>query len=75
MAGDPTGGSSQGGEPTLVLTWTEAGGPAAVAPERRGFGSRLIAMGLVGTGRVKTAYEPGGFDATFEAPLHVMTEL
>ncbi len=70
-----SGGSSQGGEPTLVLTWTEAGGPAAVAPERRGFGSRLIAMGLVGTGRVKTAYEPGGFDATFEAPLHVMTEL
>jgi two-component sensor histidine kinase len=32
----------ENGKPTLRLIWTEAGGPAVVAPVQHGFGSRLI---------------------------------
>ncbi len=55
--------------PELVLGWRESGGPAVVAPTRRGFGSRLIRMGLVGTGGVAVAYHPDGFEAVMRAPL------
>ncbi len=58
------------GEAThLALTWREHGGPPAVEPTRKGFGSRLLKMGLVGTGGSVVAYEPRGLVATFRAPL------
>lgn len=60
------------GEEDLVLDWTESGGPPATAPSgrgRRGFGSRLIQMGLTGTGGVDLHYEATGFSATMRAPL------
>lgn len=60
------------GEPTLVLTWTERGGPAAQAPTRRGFGSRLIQMGLTGTGNSKLDYAPEGLRAVFRAPTRLV---
>ncbi len=63
-----------GGEAVLVLTWTETGGPPAVAPHHRGFGSRLIAMGLAGAARAKIDYRAEGLAATFEAPLGIVTE-
>ena len=53
----------------LTLEWTESGGPAAIEPARRGFGSRLITMGLLGTGGVNTRYLLSGLTATFNAPL------
>lgn len=56
-------------EPELTLWWEEAGGPPAAAPSRRGFGSRLIRSGLVGTGGVDLRYEPSGFSAEMRAPL------
>ena len=56
-------------EPDLVLTWRETGGPPVEAPKERGFGSRLIRMGLVGTGGVQLSYQASGFAAEMRAPL------
>jgi PAS domain S-box-containing protein len=53
----------------LVLTWREIGGPAVTAPAQSGLGTRLIDMGIVGTGDVAKHYDPAGFTATFRAPL------
>ena len=58
-----------GDEPAVVLSWRETGGPAAQEPVRKGFGSRLIRMGLVGTGGSELRYVPSGFEAEFTAPL------
>ncbi len=52
----------------LVLIWRETGGPPAVAPQRQGFGSRLLRMGLVGTGGSQVDYGDTGLAATFRAP-------
>lgn len=53
----------------LTLRWRESGGPAVLAPTRKGFGSRLINMGLIGTGGAELRYLPTGFEADFTAPL------
>ena len=56
----------------IVLDWVERGGPEPVAPaqpRRAGFGSRLIRMGLAGSGGVDLRYPPSGFEATMRAPL------
>ncbi|WP_435170032.1 GAF domain-containing protein [Falsirhodobacter sp. 1013] len=57
------------GERDLVVVWQEAGGPEVHPPTRKGFGSRLIQMGLTGTGGVELSYDPSGFVATIRAPL------
>jgi two-component sensor histidine kinase len=57
------------GDPVLILVWREQGGPPAREPDRKGFGSRLIRMGLVGTGGVELRYAPTGLEAEFTAPL------
>ena len=51
-----------------VLGWREVGGPPATAPARKGFGSRLLGLGLVGTGGVHLDYGIAGLAATFSAP-------
>ncbi|MBA8915126.1 GAF domain-containing protein [Methylorubrum thiocyanatum] len=56
----------------VVLDWVERGGPPPVAPaqsRRAGFGSRLIRMGLAGSGGVDLRYPSSGFEATMRAPL------
>lgn len=53
----------------LVLEWVERGGPAPRKPDRQGFGSRLIEMGLSGTGGSAVRYPVSGLEATFRAPL------
>ena len=63
-----------GSEPMLGLAWTETGGPPATAPTGRGFGSRLIAMGIAGAGRAKLDYTPDGLRAAFETPLKLVTD-
>lgn len=59
----------------LVLRWQESGGPPPRAPERRGFGSRLIEMGLTGTGGSVLHYPSTGFEAEFTAPLNQVRQL
>jgi len=51
------------GDGPLVLEWTERGGPPATAPERRGFGSRMIGAIVTGElgGSFEPAYDPAGF--------------
>lgn len=53
----------------LVIRWHESGGPPVTAPERRGFGSKLISIGLVGSGGVSLRYERSGFSADLQASL------
>lgn len=53
----------------FTMTWREHGGPTAVEPSGRGFGSRLIRMGLLGTGGADIRYMPTGLLAEFSAPL------
>ncbi len=62
-------------KPILTLKWEEKGGPPAAEPERRGFGSRLIRMGIAGTGDVEKNFTPSGLVATFRAPLSLVMEL
>lgn len=52
----------------FTLTWMEVNGPAAKAPARRGFGSRLIQMGINGSGLADLDYGSTGLRATFSAP-------
>jgi two-component sensor histidine kinase len=56
-------------DPVLTLSWREHGGPTVAPPGRAGFGSRLLKMGLIGTGGSTLSYEPNGFSATFTASL------
>ena len=51
----------------LVLTWKERGGPAVQKPSRRGFGSRIIDMGLGGP--VVCDFQPEGLTVRVQAPL------
>jgi PAS domain S-box-containing protein len=65
-----TEGSGETAE--MVFDWRERGGPAVREPsasDRKGFGSRLIRMGLVGTGGVDVRYSERGLEASMRAPL------
>jgi PAS domain S-box-containing protein len=55
--------------PELFLEWRERGGPAVAEPSRSGFGSRLMRMGLAGTGGTAFRYPTEGFEAEFTAGL------
>ena len=63
------------GVPTLSMTWAESGGPVVREPTSRGFGSRLIRMGIAGAGHVEKSYHPHGFIATFKAPIALVQEI
>ncbi|QIK78365.1 PAS domain S-box protein [Sphingomonas piscis] len=55
----------------LRFEWRERGGPPVEAPERRGFGSRMIERGLSAElgGTVKIHFEPQGVVCIVDAPL------
>jgi two-component sensor histidine kinase len=55
----------------LILTWTESGGPRVVAPERRGFGSRLIGRSLASElgGSAELAFRHEGLVCVITATL------
>ncbi len=61
-----------GGPQLLDFRWTETGGPPVVAPSRKGFGTRLVGMGLTGTpeGAVDLTYDPAGLACRIVAPLN-----
>ena len=46
----------------LSIRWRETGGPPVTAPMQLGFGSRLIDMGLSGTGYVERRYPASGVE-------------
>jgi two-component sensor histidine kinase len=59
----------------VTLTWTERGGPRAIPPVQKSFGSKLIAMGLGGGGAIHEDYGEAGYSASFQAPLsHLQME-
>ena len=58
--------------PSLTVDWRERGGPPVAAPNRKGFGTRLIERGLsaqVG-GKLSLTYPSEGVACVVEAPLH-----
>jgi two-component sensor histidine kinase len=63
-----------GPEPQLTFFWQESGGPLPKPPERKGFGSKLIQMGLIGTGGVVTSYEAPGFSVEMSASLQQLQQ-
>ena len=64
-----------GTEPMLVLEWREQGGPPATPPAERGFGSKLIGMGLAGARQVTEDYGNEGYSVTFRSRLaHLQQE-
>ncbi|RIY02181.1 PAS domain S-box protein [Aureimonas flava] len=61
---------------SLRFEWRESGGPPVAAPERKGFGSRLIEQSLAAEfgGEVTVSYDPAGLVCTIEADLQVAPE-
>ena len=53
----------------LVFRWVEHGGPPATAPVINGFGTRLIASGLIGSGGVTTTYAEAGLRTELRCPM------
>ena len=63
----------QGDGAILLLDWVETGGPPAETPTTRGFGSRLINLGLAGTGGTTLRYLETGLSAHFRTPMKTIT--
>lgn len=58
-------------ERRLALRWSETGGPACVAPQRKGFGTRFVERAAANdlAGRCVFDYRPEGLLVTIEAAL------
>lgn len=63
-----------GRDARLEVEWRESGGPTVIAPERRGFGSRLLEQGLAAEldGKVKLEFRPGGVRCRMELPMQAL---
>ncbi|RYD50594.1 MAG: PAS domain S-box protein [Sphingomonadales bacterium] len=59
------------GSSRLSMVWEESGGPEVRAPERRGFGTRMIERGLAAelAGSVRIDFRREGVVCTVDAPL------
>ncbi|WP_395331922.1 sensor histidine kinase [Novosphingobium sp. BL-8H] len=53
----------------LTLCWLEAGGPPVSEPDRKGFGTRLVDMGLGSRSTLMRSYETNGFKLEMRTPL------
>lgn len=53
----------------VILDWCESDGPDVTEPSRKGFGSKLIRLGLAGTGGAVVRYDRSGFHGSFDARL------
>lgn len=53
----------------IEMTWCEQGGPPVMEPSRRGFGSKLLRLGLAGTGDSDIRYDPDGVQVVMRADL------
>jgi two-component sensor histidine kinase len=64
--------STAGAAGRLRLDWVERDGPPVAPAKRKGFGSRLLDVGLAGCGgSVEPAFEPDGFKAKIHFPVAV----
>jgi len=61
-----------GSEPELIMEWTEKGGPPVSAPTRKGFGSRIVSLGLAGVRNAEVEYRREGLHARFHAALSML---
>lgn len=61
-------------ERALQLTWQETGGPLVTPPERNGFGTKLLRMGLAGAGGVDVNYAPSGLVVKMQALLTLLQQ-
>ena len=66
--------SNEGDTSTLILEWRERNGPIVKVPTTKGFGSRLIKMGLMGIGASNVYYNEDGLHAVFTAPFQQIQE-
>lgn len=57
----------------LLLAWRETGGPPVSAPTRRGFGSKLLRLGLTGSGDSEICFDRAGITVTMRAALSELT--
>jgi PAS domain S-box-containing protein len=66
-----------GGASRLRLRWLETGGPPVTAPDRRGFGTRMIERALAAElgGSARIEFLPEGISCTVEAPLPAVGDL
>lgn len=64
---------SETGEPELTIRWRERGGPEVVAPERLGFGRRLIERSVTHElgGTIVMNFAPQGLECTIKVSLGV----
>ncbi|RYE96088.1 MAG: GAF domain-containing protein, partial [Oxalobacteraceae bacterium] len=60
--------------PSLIVRWREQGGPPVTPPTRKGFGSKLIRLGLVGTGGTELRYAIDGFEADLRASIEHLAQ-
>jgi len=62
--------SGKDGEPLIVLSWVESGGPPVSEPSRRGFGRFLIERVLAADfgGTVRIEFNAGGVECRLRAP-------
>jgi PAS domain S-box-containing protein len=65
----------ENGDQSLRLRWVERNGPPVREPSRRGFGSRLLEVGLARdlNGEVKVDYDTHGLVCRVEFPLQIAT--
>jgi two-component sensor histidine kinase/PAS domain-containing protein len=62
----------RGEQATFNFSWHETGGPPASEPVEKGFGSKLIKMGLIGSGGAEARYSLDGFSVKMSASLSQM---
>jgi two-component sensor histidine kinase len=67
--------NGEGAEAAVVLKWEESGGPPVAEPQHSGLGTRLISMGLLGSGETRIDYDPAGLRVELTASLHEATTL
>lgn len=58
----------------MILEWVEGNGPVVQEPSTKGFGSRIIRMGLMGIGASNVYYKREGLHAIFTAPFKQIQE-
>lgn len=63
--------ASVGGKASIEFTWQESGGPPALPPARKGFGSRLIEQGLAHElgGHARLQFLPDGVYCAINFPV------